>query len=203
MRRMESKRKIAAGAWKTYLIFIVLVLPLVFCISSCTQAEIHSVDVEASSGSSVSRIVEDELDNTTGIALQTESSALLYVNQRLGFTIEFPVEWAGLITLEEEYDLPHRNGGNCITIYHRETRELEGGNGALFFIDCYPGTWTEDDPPVVAGESKLALQTENFAVFVRSPSDVQFSESDEELAARYKELYAQMDYLVTHIKAIQ
>ena len=41
----------------------------------------------------------------TGIALPVESSALLYVNQRLGFTIEFPVEWAGLIQLEEEYDL--------------------------------------------------------------------------------------------------
>ena len=55
--------------------------------------------------------------------------------------------------LEEEYDLPHQNGGNCITIYHRETLEKEG-HGALFYIDCYPGVWAEDDRPVMAGASR-------------------------------------------------
>ena len=202
MKNMKWEKEFSSGTWKRYLIFTAFVLTLAFCVSSCDQTEMHPVDVEASYNSSFARIVEDKLDSMTEVALPTEPSALLYVNQRLGFTIEFPVEWAGLITLEEEYDLPHRNGGNCITIYHRETLEKEGNNGALFFIDCYPGTWPKDDPPVMAGVSQLALQTEDFAVFVRCPSDVQFSESDEELATRYKKLYAQMDYIVTHIKAI-
>ena len=145
---------------------------------------------------------EENSSEVTGIALPVESSALLYVNQRLGFTIEFPVEWAGLIQLEEEYDLPHQNGGNCITIYHRETLEKEG-HGALFYIDCYPGVWAEDDRPVMAGASRRALQTEDFAVFVRAPSGVEFSESDEALAARYQALSSQMEYLATHIKEIE
>lgn len=161
---------------------------------------------EDSSDISIAHIIEEEPEENssevTGIALPVESSALLYVNQRLGFTIEFPVEWAGLIQLEEEYDLPHQNRGNCITIYHRETLEKEG-HGALFYIDCYPGVWAEDDRPVMAGASRRALQTEDFAVFVRAPSGVEFSESDEALAARYQALSSQMEYLATHIKEIE
>ena len=124
----------------------------------------------------------------------TKAAALLHVTQ--------PTLSRQLIQLEEEYDLPHQNGGNCITIYHRETLEKEG-HGALFYIDCYPGVWAEDDRPVMAGASRRALQTEDFAVFVRAPSGVEFSESDEALAARYQALSSQMEYLATHIKEIE
>ena len=96
---------------------------------------------EDSSDISIAHIIEEEPEENssevTGIALPVESSALLYVNQRLGFTIEFPVEWAGLIQLEEEYDLPHQNGGNCITIYHRETLEKEA-TGPCFSSTAIP-----------------------------------------------------------------
>ena len=85
---------------------------------------------------------------------------------------------------------------------HRETLEKEG-HGALFYIDCYPGVWAEDDRPVMAGASRRALQTEDFAVFVRAPSGGEFSESDEALAARYQALSSQMEYLATHIKEIE
>lgn len=205
MKRMKQKGGISAGTWREYLILVAVMLPLTFCVS-CGQTELSPVNEEDSSDISIAHIIEEEPEENssevTGIALPVESSALLYVNQRLGFTIEFPVEWAGLIQLEEEYDLPHQNGGNCITIYHRETLEKEGC-GALFYIDCYPGVWAEDDRPVMAGASRRALQTENFAVFVRAPSGVEFSESDEELAARYQALSSQMEYLATHIKEIE
>ena len=154
MKRMKQKGGISAGTWREYLILAAVMLPLTFCVS-CGQTELPPVNDEDSSDISIAHIIEEEPEENssevTGIALPVESSALLYVNQRLGFTIEFPVEWAGLIQLEEEYDLPHQNGGNCITIYHRETLEKEG-HGALFYIDCYPGVWAEDDRPVMAGE---------------------------------------------------
>lgn len=88
----------------------------------------------------------------TGIALPVESSALLYVNQRLGFTIEFPVEWAGLDPAGGGVRSAAPKWRDCITIYHRETLEKEG-HGALFYIDCYPGVWAEDDRPVMAGRA--------------------------------------------------
>ena len=205
MKRMKQKGGISAGTWREYLILAAVMLPLTFCVS-CGQTELPPVNNEDSSDISIAHIIEEEPEENssevTGIALPVESSALLYVNQRLGFTIEFPVEWAGLIQLEEEYDLPHQNGGTCITIYHRETLEKEG-HGALFYIDCYPGVWSEDDRPVMAGASRRALQTEDFAVFVRAPSGVEFSESDEALAARYQALSNQMEYLATHIKEIE
>ena len=194
MKRMKQKGGISAGTWREYLILAAVMLPLTFCVS-CGQTELPPVNDEDSSDISIAHIIEEEPEENssevTGIALPVESSALLYVNQRLGFTIEFP-----------EYDLPHQNGGNCITIYHRETLEKEG-HGALFYIDCYPGVWAEDDRPVMAGASRRALQTEDFAVFVRAPSGVEFSESDEALAARYQALSSQMEYLATHIKEIE
>ena len=119
MKRMKQKGGISAGTWREYLILVAVMLPLTFCVS-CGQTELSPVNEEDSSDISIAHIIEEEPEENsnevTGIALPVESSALLYVNQRLGFTIEFPVEWAGLIQLEEEYDLPHQNGGNCITI---------------------------------------------------------------------------------------
>ena len=94
------------------------------------------------------------------------------------------------------------DGGHQALSVCRETLEKEG-HGALFYIDCYPGVWAEDDRPVMAGASRRALQTEDFAVFVRAPSGVEFSESDEALAARYQALSSQMEYLATHIKEIE
>ena len=75
--------------------------------------------------------------------------------------------------------------------------------------DLSPGDAGEGGPrgPVLhrllSRASRRALQTEDFAVFVRAPSGVEFSESDEALAARYQALSSQMEYLATHIKEIE
>ena len=103
MKRMKQKGGISAGTWREYLILAAVMLPLTFCVS-CGQTELPPVNDEDSSDISIAHIIEEEPEENssevTGIALPVESSALLYVNQRLGFTIEFPVEWAGLIQLE-------------------------------------------------------------------------------------------------------
>lgn len=123
---MKQKGGISAGTWREYLILAAVMLPLTFCVS-CGQTELPPVNDEDSSDISIAHIIEEEPEENssevTGIALPVESSALLYVNQRLGFTIEFPVEWAGLIQLEEEYDLPHQvqlDKGDCISPHDSE-----------------------------------------------------------------------------------
>ena len=88
------------------------------------------------------------------------SSAILYVNQRLGFSAELPLDWIGQVEIKEEYGLHHQNGGNCITFYHYPTHD-NGEGGILFFIDCYPGEWSEDNPPVIAGHSVVVAQQED------------------------------------------
>lgn len=126
------------------------------------------------------------------------SSASLYVNERLGFSMEMPLSWLGQVEVEEEYDLPHRGGGNCVTFYHKATRD-NGEGGVLFFLDCYPGQWSEDDPPVVAGHSVVVAQTEEDTYLLRTPSDVEYSQTDPALAAEYQALAAQQDFISTHI----
>ena len=71
------------------------------------------------------------------LSLPESSSALLYVNQKLGFSMELPLDWMGQIEITEEYDLPHQNGASCITFYHKPAHD-NGEGGVLFFIDYYP-----------------------------------------------------------------
>ena len=112
--------------------------------------------------------------------------------------MEMPLSWLGQVEVEEEYDLPHRGGGNCVTFYHKATRD-NGEGGVLFFLDCYPGQWSEDDPPVVAGHSVVVAQTEENTYLLRTPSDVEYSQTDPALAAEYQALAAQQDFISAHI----
>lgn len=130
-----------------------------------------------------------------------EGDKVAYVDERLGFAMEFPESWRGKLEAEPEYDLDHRDGGHCITFYHKPTRESCSG-GVLFHIDCYPGIWTEDDPPVVAGSSTIVLQTDRYTFFFRTPSDVQWHERDEELELDYKAFMADFEYVQAHITPI-
>lgn len=136
------------------------------------------------------------------ISYPSESSAVLYVNQRLSFSMEIPIGWLGQIEIEEAYDVPHQNGGNCITVYHKPTHDDNSGMGILFMIDCYPGKWTEGEPPVMAGSSTLVLQTEENTYFFRTPSDVQWNEENSVLSNSYKELEEQFEFIKEHISAI-
>lgn len=93
-----------------------------------------------------------------------------------------------------------KTGGNCITFYHKPTHD-NGEGGILFFIDCYPGEWSEDNPPVIAGHSVVVAQTEKDTYLLRTPSDVEYSESDPMLAEAYQSLIAQQDLIISHIYA--
>ena len=76
-----------------------------------------------------------------------------------------------------------------------------GKGGILFFIDCYPGEWSEDNPPVIAGHSVVVAQTEKDTYLLRTPSDVEYSASDPMLAEAYQSLIAQQDFIISHIYA--
>ena len=153
------------------------------------------------SGCSQAPAPEDVPSNALQVSAPIESSAVLYVNQQLGFTMELPLDWLGQIEIEEEYDVPLQDGGSCITFYHKPTHEAEG-SGVLFFIDCFPGDWSEENPPVQAGQSIVLLQANNFTYLLRTPSDVEFSETDAALAASYQALSGRLDEVCRHFHAI-
>ena len=156
------------------------------------------------SGCSGKNEVQDQTNGADTIPNQSasaeEPSSILYVNNQLGFSMEMPLNWMGQVEVEEEYGLHHQNGGNCITFYHKPTHD-NGEGGILFFIDCYPGEWSEDNPPVISGHSVVVAQTENYTYLIRTPSDVEYSESDPMLAEAYQSLIAQQDFIISHIYA--
>lgn len=164
---------------------VTALLAFVLCLSAC-------------SGNAASQDTPDAVSDQ--LAPTGEPSAIFYVNDRLGFSMELPSDWMGQVEIGEEYDLPHQNGGSCITFYHKPTRD-SGNGGVLFYIDCYSGKWSEDDPPVIAGHSIVAAQTEDRTYLLRTPSDVEYSESDPALAEAYQSLAAQQDFIIAHIRA--
>lgn len=136
------------------------------------------------------------------IPFPSETSAIMYVNQRLSFSIELPLTWLGKIEIEESYDVPHQDGGHCITFYHKPTHDDNPDMGILFMIDCYPGIWTAENPPVMAGSSDVVLQTDTNTFLFRTPSDVQWNENDSLLSDDYHNLEVQFDFIKNHISAI-
>lgn len=129
-----------------------------------------------------------------------ELDKVSYVDRLLGFSMEFPESWRGKLEVEQNYDI-NQSGRSCIVFYHKPSREVFPG-GVLFSIDCCPGVWTEEAPPIPAGWSALVLQTERYTFFFRTPSDVQWCEGNEELTRDYKALEADFEYVQTHIAPI-
>lgn len=125
----------------------------------------------------------------------------MYGGGWLGFALELPAYWADQLAFRPlRAEAPSWVEGVSIT--HRETLEREGeGHGALWFVRSYPKSWgTEEQMTAGAGQSVIALRTEDYTVVVHTPSDVQFSETDQALAGRYLALSAQLDVLTAGIR---
>lgn len=132
-----------------------------------------------------------------------EDDKVSYVDERLGFSMEFPESWRGKLEVEQNYDISWGGwgGGHCITFYHKPTRESCSG-GVLFMLDCCPGLRAEDEPAIMAGSSILVLQTDQYTFFFRTPSDVQWHENDEVLEREYKAFMADFEFVRAHITTI-
>ena len=144
-----------------FFIGIAVLLTLTLCLSSCSENQKTQYQTYMSDAAKAQ------------LTFPENSSAILYVNQRLGFSAELPLDWIGQVEIKEEYGLHHQNG-----------------------------EWSEDNPPVIAGHSVVVAQTEDYTYLLRTPSDVEYSESDSALAEAYQALAAQQDFIIAHIKAI-
>lgn len=141
-------------------------------------------------------LVVPSADRVPGRIIEDEKVS--YVDERLGFSMEFPESWRGKLEVEQDYDMINWDGGHCITFYHKPTLDSYG-SGVLFHIDCVPGLRAADDPAVMAGSSILVLQTDRYTFFFRTPSDVQWHEYDKALELEYKAFMADFESVRTHI----
>lgn len=115
--------------------------------------------------------------------------------------MELPLAWLGKICIEES-KIPHQDDLTCITVYHKPTHDDNPDMGILFEIDCCPGAWSAENPPIMAGSSTVILQTETNTYFFRTPSDVQWNENNSSLSDDYHDLESQFDFIKDHISAI-
>lgn len=171
-----------------FFIGIAVLLTLTLCLSSCSENQKTQYQTYMSDAAKAQ------------LTFPENSSAILYVNQRLGFSAELPLDWIGQVEIKEEYGLHHQRRELHYLLSQTDPRQRRGW--ILFFIDCYPGEWSEDNPPVIAGHSVVVAQTEDYTYLLRTPSDVEYSESDSALAEAYQALAAQQDFIIAHIKAI-
>ena len=144
---------------------------------------------------------QEEYDAAFAPALTVSGDKAVYGGGWLGFALELPAYWADQLAFRPlRAEAPSWVEGVSIT--HRETLEREGeGHGALWFVRSYPKSWgTEEQMTAGAGQSVIALRTEDYTVVVHTPSDVQFSETDQALAGRYLALSAQLDVLTAGIR---
>ena len=170
-----------------------LLLLLTALLTSCSTPSAPAV--------SLPDISQSEPEMKMQIQMPESSSCILYVNQEVGFTMELPLDWAGKVMIEENPGF--REDSYCIAIRHREIYEQMGGLGSIFVIDICPGQWSEDDPPMQAGWSRLSLQTDTHAYFVRTPSGVEYPEDNEQLAQEYLSMRDQLDTIKDQIHAIE
>lgn len=163
-------------------------------------ALLASCGVSPASSSSATDVSQSKPEQEATIQMPESSSCILYVNQEAGFTMEMPLDWAGKVLIHENPGF--REGSYCIGVDHRAIYEQYDRAGWIFVIDVCPGQWSEDNPPVASGWSRLALQTETYAYFVRMPSGVEYPEDNEQLAQDYLRMRDQLDFIVNHIRAI-
>lgn len=140
-------------------------------------------------------------DGTMRVAAPEEANAALYVNRRLGFAMELPLDRLGQIEVEENYDVPLQGGWSRVTVCHRQTLN-QGGCSVLFFIDVYEGDRSAENPPVQAGGGTIVLKANDCTYLPRTPSDVQFCAENEELTRPYQALGARPGGLAGRFGAV-
>lgn len=140
----------------------------------------------------------------TNNQLMDEVESVLYENNDIGFSMEIPTSWEGKYSIAEvstivEDELIYQG----LSFFHTATMD-ELGEGRLFSIGRSTGEdFTEDEPPVMSGQTIILAQTGGYTYHISFPSDVQYNEDPKsESAAEYKEMISQVDLLVNTFKLI-
>ena len=152
-------------------------------------------------------VVKDESNGDSVNEVQNETQTetqqgILYVNERLGFSVEFPKNMMDKFGISENYVEWDERGGAGITVYHKTSREtLPDIGGAVFFIRRWIGTYTEEVPPLYAGTHTVVLQTDKYTYMLETPSGVEYIE-DTETYAECEWLFDQFDTIITSVKGV-
>ena len=173
---------------KSLVIFILVMITL----TACTTKE------QATTTPSTTPI---EISTETSNPEQGEQSNYLYVNEQLGFSVEFPENFNEQFGIDENYIERSGNGGAGITVYHKASRDA-GYLGDLFYIERWIGEWSLENPPIRAGTHQVVAESDKYTFMLRTTSGVEYNEHDPETIESCSSLYAQYEAIGKSVKLI-
>lgn len=104
-----------------------------------------------------------------------EGEGILYINEKLGFSLEFPKDWDGLYEIFDNDEIIADTGevGTGIKICNKAARDA-GYEGTLFYIDRFPGDWTERwQMPIYGCNTFCILVTSEYTYMLRMPASME------------------------------
>ena len=119
---------------------------------------------------------------SAGCNQNTDSKAednIIYKNETLGFSLEFPRDWKDKYIIEESVD--------NIFIFNKKVYENDNKAGRLLTIERVTGELiTKEDMQQAPVGEQIILQGNGYTYFTIEPSDVQYPPDNEELSSDYK-----------------
>jgi len=164
------------------LIMVVLIISIMGLCISCTQ----------NTGSKNGKSTEERGNSTEETDISdTEKDKReagkgdLYINEKLGFSLNFPVEWRDRYIIEESE--------NNISVFCKKVYEKYKGAGLLFTMQRAVGELiTEADMQQAPVMQQIVLQGNGYTYFTRRPSDMQYPPDDEEVSSDYETMSEQI-----------
>lgn len=129
-----------------------------------------------------------------------EGEYTLYENTNIGFSMQIPSFWEGKYNTIELEDTYGEDGKiESIQFIHNATVEELGENTGWLFSFCKVTgeQFTEDEPPVMSGQTVILEQAGGYTYFVNFPSGVEYNEADgSESAIEYNNMRNQVNLLI-------
>lgn len=121
-------------------------------------------------------------------------SPIVYNNEMLGFSLQFPADWQDKYIIEET--------DTNITLFNKKIYEEVGG-GLLFTIERMIGELvTEADMKEAPVSQQIILQGNGYTFFTVMPSDVQYPVDNKELSREYVAMAEQIASITEMISLI-
>ena len=171
------------------LVVIVLIISIMGLCISCSQNMGLETGKRAektnNSAGETDKSAEVTDKNPEEIDKRETNKAVLYKNEKLGFSLEFPVEWRDRYIIEES--------DNNISVFCKKVYEKYKGAGLLFTVQRAVGELiTESDMQQEPVIQQIVLQGNGYTYFTRRPSDMQYPPDDEEVSSDYETMSEQI-----------
>ncbi|HHV98641.1 MAG TPA: hypothetical protein GXX36_03550 [Clostridiaceae bacterium] len=164
------------------LIMVVLIISIMGLCISCTQNTGSEMD-KSTGGTGKSAEKTDKNDKEADN--RETGKVALYINEKLGFSLNFPVEWKDRYIIEESDD--------NISVFCKKVYDKYKGAGLLFTMQRAVGELiTEADMQQAPVMQQIVLQGNGYTYFTRRPSDIQYPPDDEEVSSDYETMSEQI-----------